>query len=374
MDAHRRRAGGTTRRAFIGSLSTLPLAANSQKGQVYPADWRKYLDPATEFEILRLTDPSYTSLLPAFYDRAIARRGNFLIYTSDRSGSKQAFRLDLKSGIARQLTEASDIDSASVTLVADERTFCYVDGRRVVQSSLSGLREREVYAVPEDWTRGAGFSVSEDGLYCFLVERQEKLHRLRMIPMARGAATTVVQAETPISDPMPRPKRAGLLYRRSEPQGPSSVWLVNYDGQQDRRLRIGGGAGPAQWSPDGRTVVYIGLPDENQKLSTIRECTPDANTDQVVSTTSQFVHFGRNSDASVFVGASGSKAAPYLLLLLRVARRELTLCEHRSSDPMLVAPVFSPSSQRVFFQSDRHGKPAIYTMAVERFVEETSTE
>jgi oligogalacturonide lyase len=63
-----------------------------------------------------------------------------------------------------------------------------------------------------------------------------------------------------------------------------------------------------------------------------------------------------------------------LLLLLRVARRELTLCEHRSSDPMLVAPVFSPSSQRVFFQSDRHGKPAIYTMAVERFVEETTTE
>jgi oligogalacturonide lyase len=36
-----------------------------------------------------------------------------------------------------------------------------------------------------------------------------------------------------------------------------------------------------------------------------------------------------------------------------------------------VAPIFSPSSQRVFFQSDRHGKPAIYSMSVEKLVEQT---
>ena len=58
----------------------------------------------------------------------------------------------------------------------------------------------------------------------------------------------------------------------------------------------------------------------------------------------------------------------------RVARRELTLCEHRSSDPYSVAPVFSPNSQRVYFQSDKDGKPAIYRVQVEKFVEETDTE
>ncbi len=73
------------------------------------------------------------------------------------------------------------------------------------------------------------------------------------------------------------------------------------------------------------------------------------------------------------MGASGSKASPHLLLLLRVTRRELTLAEHRATDPTRVAPIFSPSSQRVFFQSDRHGKPAIYTMSVEKFVAETET-
>ena len=39
----------------------------------------------------------------------------------------------------------------------------------------------------------------------------------------------------------------------------------------------------------------------------------------------------------------------------------------------MVAPIFAPNSQRVFFTSDEHGKPAIYTMSVEKFVEETDT-
>ncbi len=96
-----------------------------------------------------------------------------------------------------------------------------------------------------------------------------------------------------------------------------------------------------------------------------------ANEDHFISATTQFVHFGRNADSSVFVGASGSKASPYVLLLVRAVRRELTLCEHKASDPRLVAPIFSPNSQRIFFQTDRHGKWAIYRMSMERLVEET---
>jgi oligogalacturonide lyase len=59
------------------------------------------------------------------------------------------------------------------------------------------------------------------------------------------------------------------------------------------------------------------------------------------------------------------------LLLVRAVKRELTLAEHRASDPNMVAPIFAPNSQRIFFTSDQHGKPAIYTMNIERFVAET---
>ncbi len=73
----------------------------------------------------------------------------------------------------------------------------------------------------------------------------------------------------------------------------------------------------------------------------------------------------------MYVGASGSKASPYLLLLIRAARRELAVAEHRASDPTLVAPAFAPNSQFVVFVSDRHGKPAIYWIAVDKLVSET---
>jgi oligogalacturonide lyase len=36
-----------------------------------------------------------------------------------------------------------------------------------------------------------------------------------------------------------------------------------------------------------------------------------------------------------------------------------------------VAPVFAPDSQRIYFQSDRDGKPALYCMHAEKLVERT---
>jgi oligogalacturonide lyase len=161
-----------------------------------------------------------------------------------------------------------------------------------------------------------------------------------------------------------------VLYRRG-----GGLWLANYDAKQNYRLRVAEGAiGPALWSPDGRSVYYLSYPpDGTHKLHSLREFVPDSNEDTAIADTSQFVGIGRNADASVFAGASGSKASPYVLLLVRTVRRELTICEHRASDARMVSPVFSPNSQRVFFGSDRHGKPAIYSLAVEKLVEETET-
>jgi oligogalacturonide lyase len=117
--------------------------------------------------------------------------------------------------------------------------------------------------------------------------------------------------------------------------------------------------------------LYLQYPEDRRKLYSLREWNPDTNTDEQVADTSQFMDFDTNRDASVFVGASGNRVSPHILLLLRATRREFTLCEHRASDPAQVAPIFSPDSQRVYFQSDRHGRWAIYSIPVEKFVERT---
>jgi oligogalacturonide lyase len=170
---------------------------------------------------------------------------------------------------------------------------------------------------------------------------------------------------------MVRPRRAGISYRRANDE----LWVANFDGAQNRKLRVAEGAtGPAFWSADGRSIFYLNYPADPKQLHSIRELVPDTNEERAVASTTQFVGFGGNGDSSVFVGASGSKASPYVLLLVRSVKRELTLCEHHASDPAQVNPVFSPNSQRIFFQSDRDGKMALYAMVVDRLVDETETQ
>jgi hypothetical protein len=104
-------------------------------------------------------------------------------------------------------------------------------------------------------------------------------------------------------------------------------------------------------------------------LSEIHEVGIAGVDEQSVVSTSQFASFAPNFDASVFVGASRSKAQPNVVLLLRNAKREMTLCQHRASIPAAVSPAFSPDARRVYFQSDNEGKPALYSVNVELLVE-----
>jgi hypothetical protein len=356
-----------SRRVFLAAIPGVCAAASATKGTLFPSSVIRYADPTTEFPVFRLTNPEHSSVLPPHYSRAVSRKGNFLVFASDASGSMQAYRLDLKSGQARVLTDAENFDPACFTLLADERSFCYVDGGRLYSSGLTSLRPRPVYQSPEGY-QPAAISVTDDGLAAALVERKGASCRLQLIRMMDGMAATLVEAEDAIADPSPRPRRASVLYRRA-----GGVWLANLDGKQNYRLRVADGqAAGAAWSPDGRAVLYLNLPADSRKLRNIREFTPDTNEDKAVSDTTQYACFERNADGSVFVGASASQASPHVLLLVRAVHREFTLCEHRASNPALVSPIFSPNSQSVFFSSDQHGKPAIYRIAVDRLVEQTA--
>lgn len=358
-----------TRRAFLVS-GLAPLAFAEQKGNLLPSAWHRYADPATEFEVLRLTDPAHSCWLPAYYNRVLSRRGGFLLYASDDTGAAQAYRMDLRSGESRRLTEAARLDASSLAMLADERSACYFDGRALHHMTLGNMHTRQIYEVPEGWERCPGASLADDGTALF-GESRGGASRLLIVGLQKGGARTVAEASFVLSHPQARPKRAQILYRQED----EALWLVNSDGAETRTLPLAEGRiGPARWSPDGRTVLYLNFPADPAQLHAIRECSPDQNTDKLVARTSQFAHFGCNANTSVFVGASQNRAAPYILILLRLARRELSLCEHRASDAAMVAPIFSADSQQIFFESDRDGKPAIYKIHVAQLVEETEPE
>jgi oligogalacturonide lyase len=356
----------TRRSLLLSGMAAARLLIAGKKGDSYSPDAGRYSDPLTEIDVFRLTKPDYSTTMTAYFNRGIAHNSAWMLCCSDRPGTPQAFHLDLKNGDMKQLTEAQDLNGTSLTLTPDNRQFCYFAGRTLYITMVSNLKERELYKVPEGW-EPAGVSVGPDGTHATLVETRGEASRLRMVSLVQGAARTVLESPFVMSAPIMRPMRAQLLYRQAK----EAVWMVNSDGTLNRKLKLAaGGVGTPNWSTDGRTVLYLNFPEDHTQLNNLREFTPDSGADKLIGKTSQFACFGANRDASVFVGASRN-SSPAVLLLLRVTHSERTLCEHKASNPEWVSPVFSPDSQRIYFQSDRHGKPAIYSMHIEKLVEKT---
>jgi len=328
-------------------------------GAVSSSEWKRYSDPATELEVIRLTNPSFSSGLTAPHLRQFTKRGDAMVYWSERDGSRQVYRLDLKGGESKQLTSAAALDVTSFALSPDDRYLYFFDGP-VLQSVASGVsKPHDIYKMPDGSTLG-GLTVAADGSVLFA-------EGSRIMRVALQKTGPILEGEGKIDLVMARPRHSQILYRQN-----GALWLVNIDGTGKKQLSLAAGVtGETLWSPTGHTLLYLHVPDDPKQLITLRENSPDDSTDQPIARTSQFGTFAPNSDASVFAGASRSKASAYIIILLRVAKRELTLCEHHASDPALVTVTFAPDSQSIFFVSDRHGKPALYRVPVEKFVEET---
>ena len=358
-----------TRRGFLTSLAAVGASAAEKKAPPLPAEHLRYADPATEYPVTRLTSPKHSSILAPASHRVVSRKGSFLLYTSDQTGALQLMQAFLTTGEARQLSEAGALDPSSPALSPDDRSVLFFDGPVLKQLVFLTMRETEMYRVPEGWSR-RGFSVSQDGARACLVETREGRWRVRTAPLRSrgGEAATAFEVPSPLGDALPRPRHEDILY--SDGDGLLTLWEAG--GRKSRRLPLAPGRpGPAFWAADGESLLYLNVSTVPGKLNTIREWVAASDSERLVANTSQYASFAPNANGSIFVGASANKASPYILLLLRVTRRELPLCEHRSSEAAGVRPVFSPDSQRVFYQSDRDGKPAIYSVNVQKLVEPT---
>src|SRR5258706_11241405 len=117
------------RRRFLAAAAGIPAVLTAASGDGFEADRKRFSDPATEFEVVRLTDSSYSSFLPASFGRPLSKKGVTLVYSCDRAGSMQAFRMEIKTGVSKQLTNATKIDPATLNILPDDRGICYFDER-----------------------------------------------------------------------------------------------------------------------------------------------------------------------------------------------------------------------------------------------------
>ena len=86
-------------------------------GAVAASEFQRYADPATDLDVIRLTNPAFVSGLTAPHLHQFTRRGE-LIYWSERDGTRQLYRVDLKSGTSTQLTQAATLDTSCFAVSA----------------------------------------------------------------------------------------------------------------------------------------------------------------------------------------------------------------------------------------------------------------
>lgn len=355
-----------SRRAFLAAVAA-PAAAQDRSAA--PA-WRRYLDPATEFEVLLLTDPQFESRLPSPPAIAVDRRSRSLLFASIRSGQWQPWWMDLSTGASRQLGSFASFVPETLTLSAAGRDVVFADGRRLLMMSVSGLAPRALATLDAGSEWASPVAPSPDGTALFYSEKRDGGWRVIRLELPRGAPAQVAASAEPALMPAPNPRRAMVLWRTAG----GALEVAAFDGALRRRLEVPEGRVlEAHWSSDGQAVLYLHESAEDRPRTTIREQRLDSREDRLVAPTTQFGRFARNANGTVFLGASRSLASPYILILLRINRREFSLCEHRASDVSMVTPIFTPDSQKILFVSDRLGKPAVFLMHVEKLVEKTDT-
>lgn len=350
-----------TRRGMLAAAAGAG-ALFAAKGQETAGEAKRFLDAATEFEILRVSDLGHNAWMPLASNRAFTRRGEALLFASDASGAAQLYRHDFKGNRLRQLTEAAALDTNSFSWTAGDRNVIYLDGRKWM--ATGGARDRVVHELAEEWAQSPRLAVSDDGLTVVVSSSNGTKTR---IVMTGRAPVVLEERDGDIGTLYVRPRRGAVSYVAS-----GELRYLPFATKKAVVLKTAPGEVlSSHWTADGAALLYLVKPAGTGRLTEIREYTPEGNKDVLVAKTSQYVHFQRNGDASVFLGASGSQASPHLLLLLRSVKRELTICEHRCSDARVSRAVLSPNSARMAFQTDRHGKLVVYSMAVDRLIEET---
>lgn len=361
-----------SRRAWLFGASSAVLAAPRIPGPaVLDADWRHYTDPSTEFEVVRLTDSAYESVMPAAPSRALTRRSGQLLYASTRPGSWSILLMDLSNGRSRVLAEMDGIDPTALTLSADERSAFFVAGNTLHSVSLQrGNKIQPVYELTAGAQRSGALAPAVEDSSVWLVERRGSQSALKQIKATGGSAETLMEVEGGLLDPTLQPGGRAVAWRNDHGLLCSAAWGA----KTVKPLKTPPGRViDFFWEPEGKSLLYLLEPEARNELVSIRGINIDSAEDKLIAKTSQYSAFAPNANASVFLGASRSKASPVILVMLRATRREFTLCEHKSSRPDLTAPTFAPNSQRVFFSSDLHGKPALYTVKVEKLIEKTDS-
>ena len=385
-----------------------------------------YTDPYTGTEVERLTEPDHTSHHMYFYNRMTTSDGTYLLYCPELNGERQLYMMNLENGEAIQLTEGEGVDEYGGMFSHDDKYVFYQQSNKFYKLNLADLSRECFYETPEGWNGGSA-GMSDDNRFMSIVETKKDtvaakgggknwdffaqnclakpLCRIVYIDVEKKTSHVVIEDRCWFGHTQIRPGDPDTIMFCHE--GPydlidARLWLVQSDGSNYRCCR----EQPNDlilthefWLPDGSKRAFVYRETTGDKVENIRMIDPETLEETILMPCSPFAHFICDKQNKYMVGDSQGSDVPIHLLnqeeqekdraagiikndfiyLIDVAKRkEEKLCYHGTSwlakhggpQDAHPHPCFTQDNRYVIFVSDREGKPCIYRVDLEKYLEE----
>lgn len=133
-------------------------------GKIYKSNITSYKDALTGVEVKRLTDNESNTFHPYFTQPLFSEDGNFILISSDRTGSWQLYSLEVKTGKMVQLTDEENVIGQTACLDGKRMIAYYFCGSKLKSVDLGSLKTEELYNIPQGFGPGA-LCITADGLF-----------------------------------------------------------------------------------------------------------------------------------------------------------------------------------------------------------------
>lgn len=222
--------------ALILGLSR--LSAEGGAGKDWGVERESYLDPVTGVKVVELTKAGSAADNLYFHFSNFTADNRYLLFTSDRTGSRQLFRAEVASGRLVQLTDDSAINAASACPdPADARRVYLLRGPEVLALDLERLVTRKVGEIPPPHVGGfQQITLSGDGQWLALGKQRDTANwEIGLMNALTGEYRTVLTQGFRIGHVQHSPTDPVIFYVwETGGYAPQRTWLVNIDGTGNR--------------------------------------------------------------------------------------------------------------------------------------------
>jgi oligogalacturonide lyase len=359
-------------------------------GRTSVPEHRTWKDDSTGYEITQWTSIGsnhhpYFTVDPFINDSTV-------VIFSDRSGSEQLYRLDLRSGVMTQMTNAGRV--GKIDHLPRFRKLWFMDGSVLFEMDTRTFRSRRIYDFHETFTP-IDISVTADAKYLVFSADQSRgrsgtraygpfaLYRLDLNDTTVTKITpdlgfNISHVQTNPADPnlvlycwqWEAPGREKLVGA-----APIRVWWVNIQGTDGGPFKqpFGFHRTHEAWTPDGKFMTYAGNfrfgPQTGREVLGIQSI--DGTTDLMYDAMVWHAHQTMFSDNIHWTADLFNHDDRYLMLFKRTNEKKLeptVLFRHASSwagQSSHPHPRFSPDGRCIIFSTDRTGTPQVYTVRVD---------